>query len=537
MTNPGGKRAALASLAAAAMAAAPAGAQTGDTHFRREALAHARALQDAWYGLEHHIRRTSTEATAWDGSTPPPATRWRADWTARGIRARYCGGILVVYFGPAELKGTGADHRAVQVAPQVAGSGEPVHSPPLDWLRNDAGVNRVVDTRHGGSVDMPACMTAAGGGPLPAGGPARAGPVEDPWTVTRDRTTWETRESMTCPAGWHRPHTRAGAPQLAPGRAARRERRTVTQPFFPKRDAAGDPIPAGDPVRGPWEEIHSLCRADFTAPETELRNCTFRVPGGENVPGHEIWRRDRSVTASADGMGVVVGGTWALSSSSCTGVLAPRPPPVPVTPASARVSDRDVVTEEVRTAACPPGQTGASTERRYRTVVRRTFRWPDGTVTRRDLPPTWTNWVTTVTTCEDEWEMGLDGDLDDGGYGDDGGDGGGDDGCFLTTAVVMMRGDEPDDGPTLTALRAFRDGYMSRTAERRRLVRKYYETAPRIVAAIPAGHEEWTWISERIDAAVAALADRDPDLAFRIYVDSVNQLAVRWLDAGADLPQ
>ena len=46
-----------------------------------------------------------------------------------------------------------------------------------------------------------------------------------------------------------------------------------------------------------------------------------------------------------------------------------------------------------------------------------------------------------------------------------GGDGGGGDGgCFLTAAVVELRG-EADGGPTLSALRAFRDGYMARTAE------------------------------------------------------------------------
>ena len=68
-----------------------------------------------------------------------------------------------------------------------------------------------------------------------------------------------------------------------------------------------------------------------------------------------------------------------------------------------------------------------------------------------------------------------------GGGGDGGGDGGG---CFLTTAIVELRG-EPDGGPTLTALRAFRDGYMTRTAERRALVAEYYDIAPMIVAAIP----------------------------------------------------
>ena len=69
-----------------------------------------------------------------------------------------------------------------------------------------------------------------------------------------------------------------------------------------------------------------------------------------------------------------------------------------------------------------------------------------------------------------------------GGDGEDGDDGGD---CFLTTAVVERRGVEADDGPTLTALRGFRDGYMMQTPKRRALVAEYYEIAPRIAAAIP----------------------------------------------------
>ena len=40
-------------------------------------------------------------------------------------------------------------------------------------------------------------------------------------------------------------------------------------------------------------------------------------------------------------------------------------------------------------------------------------------------------------------------------------------GCFLTTAVVRRRG-ESEDGPTLTALRAFRDTYMQETPDETR---------------------------------------------------------------------
>ncbi len=100
--------------------------------------------------------------------------------------------------------------------------------------------------------------------------------------------------------------------------------------------------------------------------------------------------------------------------------------------------------------------------------------------------------------------------------------------CFLTTAVAGRRG-EADDGPTLSALRGFRDGYMSETEERREMVAAYYETAPAIVAAIPAGHADWDWIGERIDAAVAAISDGDGDAAFDVYAGMVRRLTSRWL--------
>ena len=104
--------------------------------------------------------------------------------------------------------------------------------------------------------------------------------------------------------------------------------------------------------------------------------------------------------------------------------------------------------------------------------------------------------------------------------------------CFLTTAVVERRG-EADVGPTLQALRGFRDGYMMETAERRALVADYYRTAPRVVAAIPADHADWGWIGERIDDAAAAIGNGDDDDAFAVYVDLMERLTDRWLDPAA----
>ena len=94
-------------------------------------------------------------------------------------------------------------------------------------------------------------------------------------------------------------------------------------------------------------------------------------------------------------------------------------------------------------------------------------------------------------------------------------------------AVAERRG-EADDGPALSALRRFRDGYMTRTAERKAMVAEYYATAPRIVSAIPSWHPDWDWIGARIDAAVAAIAASDDDEAFRIYAAMMRRLEARW---------
>ncbi len=130
-----------------------------------------------------------------------------------------------------------------------------------------------------------------------------------------------------------------------------------------------------------------------------------------------------------------------------------------------------------------------------------------------------------VITKRDD-EMTPDDYRDDGDDSGGGGGGGGD--CFLTTAVTQMRG-EADDGPTLTVLRQFRDGWLSETEEGRALIAEYYVLAPRIVSAIPEGHAEWSWIADRIDdARTAILANLNVE-ALEIYADMLRQLQKRWL--------
>ncbi len=129
-------------------------------------------------------------------------------------------------------------------------------------------------------------------------------------------------------------------------------------------------------------------------------------------------------------------------------------------------------------------------------------------------------------------------DTEDDGYGDGGGnsdDAGGGGICFLTTAIVERRG-EADDGPTLTALRNFRDGWMAARPEGPALIAEYYETAPRIVSAIPRDHRDWAWIGERIDRAIAELSAGRPEDAFETYCGMVRTLRDRWLPKNGAAP-
>lgn len=58
-------------------------------------------------------------------------------------------------------------------------------------------------------------------------------------------------------------------------------------------------------------------------------------------------------------------------------------------------------------------------------------------------------------------------------------------GCFLTSACTAARG-LPDDCQELQTLRSFRDDWLKKTDEGIELVTRYYEIAPKIVAAIDA---------------------------------------------------
>ena len=194
----------------ALLSAVPAGAQqsANERVYRQEALAHARAVTTAWRRLESYILEGSAgspdpdgaSVSGWSGPVPPAGSGWLADWTLRGVRARYCEDTLLVYLAPGRLKGVGRDHRAVQAAPHAyAGGGANGQAPVLHWL--EAG--RATGAAGRPSVTLPACLSdTALGGPLPSGRAALAGTVRDPYTHTNERVSRE-RRVEDCAAGEH----------------------------------------------------------------------------------------------------------------------------------------------------------------------------------------------------------------------------------------------------------------------------------------------------------------------------------------------
>ena len=516
-------------LPAALPTALPAAAQETESElvYRQEALAHARAIAEAWRRLEDHILRRSVAATVWTGSIPPAATGWLEAWTGRGVRARYCEDTLLVYMEPETLKGVGRDQRSVQVAPHLyAGA----NLPALHWLEGGGASGTAEGTAGRTSVTLPACLgDAFFGGPLPEGRAALAGVVRDPHLQLNERVSHE-RKLEACPAGSHG------------------DGRTMTRQVRQAHDGRGDAV--GDPEPGPWQVLIDDCRADFTEWEHYTLPCEWDAgpPHNRRMEGREVWRREKTV--SQDG---IAWGTPEFVSTSCWEGRTPELP-------QAEVSE--TVRTETTTGTCPAGYSGTAVL--TRTVTERSTLWPwDAQPTVQEIPG---NWIADDTGCSrvvrphivtDQFTPGgtpsgtsgpgggqCGGDSDGGsdgpgdgtcegssvGPGASGGNGGG---CFLTEAVVGKRGVEGDGGPTLTALRAFRDGYMQARPERRELVARYYEIAPRIVAAIPGYHDDWDWIGARVDDAVAAIGAGADDRACEIYVDMVRSLTDRWLETAA----
>ena len=102
-----------------------------------------------------------------------------------------------------------------------------------------------------------------------------------------------------------------------------------------------------------------------------------------------------------------------------------------------------------------------------------------------------------------------------------------DDPCFLTSACVHARG-LPDDCAELTVLRRYRDGYLRNRVGGEDAIRKYYETAPGIVAKInrmPEAEAIWNSVYEdTILPCVAMIKGNRMEDAFELYRSCVLRL-------------
>ena len=283
----------LAVACAIAPLAGPAWADgaAAERLYRIEALGHAGAIEDAYRALETHIRETSTAPTgpaAWPGDGLTPVAPWRQRWTARGLAARYCEDVLLVYADAQALKGVGLDHDSVRIAPRTYG-------PELGQLAR-APLHRIENQDlYGGegrpALALPACLHGASFGALPNDRVALAGLVPDP-LAAHNRIERRSREWSTvdCPALLE-----------GPGR-------TLTRESVQWHDGRGTPV--GEPVPEPWEVFADFCRpidatsppplpepgVDPTVPEPAITHSVreesreLDCPAGETGAVRQTWR-------------------------------------------------------------------------------------------------------------------------------------------------------------------------------------------------------------------------------------------------------
>ena len=338
-------------LVAALLAASPVVAATPEEIADKEALSHAHALEGAWHRLETFIRDESTSLTRWTAG--PPSTPWRDSWTRRGLSARYCDGILLVYAEPERLKGVGRNQRSVRLAPHLQSDDVPP-PPPLHWLAG----SRAIGGSGRDDVVLPACMTG-----LPSGRVALAGEVEDPFAVVTTTLDRE-RETRPCPAATHG------------------SGRDFVRDIVQEVNGRGDPL--GAPTHMPWQLLSDSCRGDTSTWVTFRLPCTFDAgePHNRTISGEDIYRRQKTVTSA--------GTSWGppeFVSSSCwqdPDPLVPQP--------DIRVSTRT----STRTVACISPATGTRYQSRTTHLRSTQFPWDDQPivqVTGRG------QWRTTHSTC------------------------------------------------------------------------------------------------------------------------------------------
>lgn len=104
--------------------------------------------------------------------------------------------------------------------------------------------------------------------------------------------------------------------------------------------------------------------------------------------------------------------------------------------------------------------------------------------------------------------------------------------CFVTTAVCTELG-KGDGCEELQALRAFRDGYLSRTPLGRKKISEYYLFAPLIVGSVEASGRagaEWSRVyQDYLSPCLTALRDAKPEKCERLYETMMSELERKWL--------
>ena len=98
--------------------------------------------------------------------------------------------------------------------------------------------------------------------------------------------------------------------------------------------------------------------------------------------------------------------------------------------------------------------------------------------------------------------------------------------CFLTSACVDYMG-KADDCEELTALRAFRDGYMASTEDGKALIEEYYRIAPTIVDKINQSVKKadyYAHIYEEISLCLVLIKENQNEMVLERYKKMVLSL-------------
>lgn len=89
-------------------------------------------------------------------------------------------------------------------------------------------------------------------------------------------------------------------------------------------------------------------------------------------------------------------------------------------------------------------------------------------------------------------------------------DGGSSSGCFITTTCMEYMG-KKDDCEELQTMRKFRDEYMKSNTEGQKLIKQYYEVAPKIVSTLNANKDKvfhYRYILKNIQRCLDLIDDK-----------------------------